>query len=677
MMRPLASLPLVLPLLAVPLILVTTSGETAIRPIGAVLVGTAILFAALAGTGGAKPRPWIDLPLASLLGLAASHLLFAPGLPRGHDTLHHLWGIWAVAGEVAGGHADPLWLHGIGLGTPLLQFYGPTSFYVALLFSLAGLSPAAALKGALLVFGSGAAVAMHIAVTRWTGDRRAGLIAAAAYSFAPYRLLDSHYRAALGETAALALLPLVFLCGVAAAREGGRLRLAAAAAGVALLIVTHPISALLAVLGLGIWTLAETGPHLGKRIARLAVACALGAGLAGFFVVPFAVEGRHLVLRSIAQGGERHSFFEHGLHPGELVQRRLWTDLGFSAGAGEPLDGTDREMPFYFGIGLLALMPLAAGLGKAPGEETSPSAPKGLLWMLVAALALSLRPVAQVASLVLPPLAALQFAWRSLGLATFAAAAGAGFAAARLLNAGRGRRWAPAIPGVLAALLLFDAYPFTGAPDWYPPFRQFGWIDNRDPDCGRRWGCWEHEAIEAGGAVRIAGMFVPPPEPEPMALYCCAYHPEYMTPEAAAAFYPEMHPEVLARAGVQLVAEPGSHRVERRSARPYATWRGKQGAPEPRRFARGGGEVTVELDGRSGTVLVLEQVFPGWQVLTPAGWREVQPSQEGLLQARAVPGQRIAAFRLRRWTPDRIAGWLLTGATMISLLALVWGRKEP
>lgn len=664
-MKALSSVPLALPLLAVPLLLALTAGETAIRPFALVVLATAVLFAVVTGTERRTLRPWLDLPFAAALGLAASHLLFAPGLPRGHDTLHHLWGIWAVAVEADGGSLGALWLHGINLGTPLLQYYGPASFYTTLPFSLAGMSPAASLKAVLLVFGAVAAMTQCFAVTRWTGDRRAGLVAAAAYAFAPYRLLDVHYRAALGESAALAILPLVLLYGMEAAREGGRRRMAAAAVAIALLTLTHPISVLMAGVFLGIWTLAETGLQvktLGRRLARLLGAALLGAALAGFFVVPFVTGTRHLVVGWFAEGKISDFFVGHALDPGDLLQRRLWNGLQFSLGPGEPGDGTDREMPYYFGLVLLSLLPLGA------------RRQRGLVWATAAALAVTIRPLTQVLVLVFPQIGSLQWAWRFLGPATCGAAAMAGFAAARLLDAGQGRRWAAAVPGVLAALLLLDAWPYTGAADWYPAYREFGRIEER-PGCGRRWGCWEHQPAVPPGAFRIAGMFVPPPEPAPLSLFCCAYTPEYMTPQTEEAFYPAMDPRVLARAGVQLVAFPGTGRIEKRPARPYAAWRGGQGQPEPRRFVRGGGEIAVELDGRPGNVLVLEMSFPGWQVLTREGWREAQPNWEGLLMAPVEAGQGVARFRFQVWSPARIAGCVLSALTAIVLLILA--RRTP
>ncbi|MFL6294180.1 MAG: 6-pyruvoyl-tetrahydropterin synthase-related protein, partial [Thermoanaerobaculia bacterium] len=515
-------LPLLLPLLALPLLLATTSGETAIAPRGIVLVAAAVLFAVLAGTGGERPRPWLDLPLAAVMGLAAGHLLFAPGIPRGHDTLHHLWGVWAVAREAAGGDPAALWLHGLGLGMPVLQFYGPGALYATLPLSLAGMAPVEVVKAGFLAFGALAAMTMVAAVTRWTGDRRAGLVAAAAYAFAPYRLLDTQYRAAFGECAALALLPLVFLFGVEAVRDGGRRRMAIAAVPAALLIVTHPISALMSTIGLGVWTLSGFRRLPGTAIRNLGV-WLLGAALAGFFVVPFAAGLRSLEVGRIAQGSQREYLYLHGLDLRDLLWRRPWAGLHVSSPAGDPAEGTVQEMPFYFGLGLLSLLPLAAGLDRREA--------KGLPWMVLLALALSMGKLAAWISLAVPGLAAIQFPWRFLGLATFGAAAGAGFAAARLL---RFRRWAILVPGAIAGLLILDAAPFTGAADWLPSYERFGWLHLPAPECGRPWGCWEVEPVDSPYPFRAAGLFLPPPEPPPgpaanTGLFCCAY-PEYGTP---------------------------------------------------------------------------------------------------------------------------------------------------
>lgn len=682
----------VLPVLALLLLLATTSGETAIAPRGLVVAAAVVLFGVLAGTGGRSPRSGLDLTLAALMGLVAGHLLLFPGIPRGHDTMHHLWGSWAVARDVAAGSPGALWLHRLGLGMPVLQFYGPGTFYVTLPFSLAGLSPIATVKAGLLAFGAVAGMTMYAAVSRWTGDRRAGLVAATAYAFAPYRLLDSHYRGAFAECAALALLPLVIYFAVAAVREGGWRRLAVAAAPAAVLIVTHPISALMTALGLSVWAVAELvtklwvrgssprfqpppprgeGPlrQLAGAVTRLAGVWVLGAALAGFFVVPFLAGSKLLVLGRYVQGEERTFFRIHGLVPGDLAERRLWTSLRTSGPKGDPIDGTDQEMPLYVGGVLLALLPLAAGLGRFPGETRK--TPAGLTWMTLAALALTLRPGADALSLVLPPASAIQFPWRFLGLASFGLAAGAGFAAVRLLCLQQlQRRWTVLVPGTLAALLVLDAFPYTGAPDWLPEYQGFGHIYREDPDCGEPWGCWEHEPMARPYPFRAAGMFLPPADPDAdVSLFCCAF-PEYSTPAVRNAFTPIRDPAVLARAGVGAFVDLGGQEAVRLRAAPYAIWWTSGQPPEPRPFTRNGGEVVVRLDGRPGSVQVLEQNFPGWQVLTGDGWSPVRPARTGVLRARVEAGQTEVRFRYWPWTAERIAGWLVTLATAAALLVL-------
>lgn len=622
---------------------------TAIQPNGLVLAATVLLFAILTAIGGRKPRPWLDLPLAALLGLAAGHLLFLPGVPRGHDTMAHLWGVWAVGREAATGDLAALWLHRIGLGMPLLQFYGPLAFYSTLPFSLAGLSPADTLKAGFLTFGALAAVAMYAAVSRWTGDRRAALVAALAYAFAPYRLLDTQYRGAFAESAALALLPLVFLVGGEAVREGGRRRMAGAGIVAALLVITHPISALMTALGLGIWTL-PAALRDWRKILRLAGVWILGIALAGFFVVPFLLEVKHLDVGRLARGGERNIFAEYGLSPGELLERRTWAGLQPTVPKVDPRNGTDEEMPYYFGLVLLALLPFGFG--------------RGLVRVGLAGLVLAIDPTATWLASLFPPLAAIQFPWRFLGLATFGAAAAAGIVAARLLD--RGRRWAVLVPGILAALLVLDAAPYTGAPDWYPGYRGFGYVRQSE-------GRWEHVPVDPPYPIRVSGLFLPPARGTgplgDISLFCCAY-PEFQTPAVRVSFTPPRNRAILAQAGVGLFVGPGAQRLVRLEAEPYASWRPGRGQSEPRSFRRGGGEVVVALDGRPGVVVVLEQHIPGWQVLTEDGWREAEHTRTGVLRTRVTQGQREVRFRFHRWGRSRTAGWLLTGLASLVVLAL-------
>ncbi len=391
-------------------------------------------------------------------------------------------------------------------------------------------------------------------------------------------------------------------------------------------------------------------------LVRLAGAWALGAALAGFFVVPFAVELGDIEVASVARGEQRQIFVAHGLEPRELWQRRLWSRLDLSEHAGTEAAAKSAEMPFYFGIVLLSLVPLAR------------RAPRGLLVLLAVAMALSLRPVAAAVSLAVPPLAVLQFPWRFLGLATFAAAALAGYAAANVLGRSNGRRYVALVPGALVALLVLDAAPYTGAAEWLPQYRGLVRMSWPAGQPGHPEGSLGYEPVAPPYPDRIAGYFLPPPEPgADVSLFCCAY-PEYVTPAVRRAFFPPRDPAVLSRAGVGLAGwETGP--LVRIDPLPYASWSSASRSIEERPARRGGGEIVVELDGRPGSVVVLEQHYPGWRVWTPEGWKETSASRDGLIQAAVVAGQHEARFRFTR-TWDRLAGALLSAAGLIWVLAL-------
>ena len=78
---------------------------------------------------------------------------------------------------------------------------------------------------------------------------------------------------------------------------------------------------------------------------------------------------------------------------------------------------------------------------------------------------------------------------------------------------------------------------------------------------------------------------------------------------------------------------------------------------------------------RKGTVVGLEQRFPGWQVRTPRGWRPAACNRDGNLEAVVRRGQTEVEFRFRRWTGARIAGWLATGLG-VAVAAALWRRNS-
>ena len=625
-----------------------------------VLVATALLLTVATACGGRFPRPRIDLPVAVLAGLAASHRLLGPGLPLGHDTVPHLWATWSLGRAVEGGALFPIWLHELGLGMPLLSFYPPAGSVLSALLHLVGLSPTRALGGALALAAVIAAVTMYGVVVRWTGDRRVGLVAAAAYAFAPYRLFDGHYRAALAETMAMAVLPLVLVAIPRAVAAGGARRIGMAAAAVGMLVVSHPMMAAMAALLLPAGSLAglvRRRSPLGAGLAagrRMLVVWLLGAATAGIYAVPFANQARFTSLGKLT---DWYPFAGHAARVADLVARWQWDGLRMDV-AGAPGDAS-RDMPLYVGLVLVALA--AWGIGAVSGSPGAGAhrggqgSPTGLEVAVVTllALGLALEPFAGAAARILPPLRGLLFPWRFLAVATCGAVLLLARALAAALADSPRRLPRMLLPGAVVGLLLADAAPYTGAAAKLPAYRGLA-VFAPEVTAGAVLTTAE---IPSRGIGRVAGFVLPPEAGDLEVGYVYRVFPEYATPRAELFLQPDRH--ALARAGVDLVALPDG-RVERLPAAPYSALEVRGGVGIPLSAVRGGGEIRVALDGTPGRLVVREQAFPGWLEATADGWRPAAQTADGFLTAEIAAGQRAARFRFRVWSWDRVAGAALT-----------------
>lgn len=106
----------------------------------------------------------------------------------------------------------PIWASQLcgNYGCPLFEFLYPLPFYISSLFYTIGFSFLNSTK--LLLMSS--YVASGFSMYFWVKDqfgKTAGLVAAIFYLFAPYHLIDLHYRASVGEVLSFVFIPLVFL----------------------------------------------------------------------------------------------------------------------------------------------------------------------------------------------------------------------------------------------------------------------------------------------------------------------------------------------------------------------------------------------------------------------------------------------------------------------------------
>jgi hypothetical protein len=609
---------------------------------------------------GGAPVAWRDLPIAATIGVAASAAYLEPGFVHGHDWMHHLWGAAAFQNAWHEGDLLPIWLHHLGLGMPMPMFYGPLPYWAMAPISLAGGGPAQLLSGSFALAGALAGISAWIATAVWTRHRRSALVAALAWSYAPYRLLDANYRGALGETWSLALLPLVLVAFDRLLAAPTHRRFALAAASVALLTLAHPLSLAVLVVVLPavgaahlrrFWRHGRGGAIL-RGALRGAGAGIAGVALAGFLALPLLVESRYLLLDSAAA---RATFETHGIEARQLLIRAPWDTLRWSR-IESPNPPPDYQMPFYFGWTLL--VGVAGATLLATRRQRDGQFPFATL-ATVGGLALicSLYRATPLLTL-LPGVTILQFPWRFLGPASAAGslALGALAAAAEREWGGSRARFATLLP---ALILLADSFAYSGAVERVEPWRGLAAAPEMHAGLAR--------AIEVPEPwpPRVFGVFLPPWHGKVDVTEVYHAHPNYYTEAARHTALKRTH------ASVGLVSYvDGTFR--RPDAFPYARlWSEGSPAPLALDFTRAGGRITVRLPpDAAGRVEVAEQYFPGWQVRDGGGWREAAASEDGLLVVPVEPGTTKLRFRFHRWRWDRSLGWLLTVSTAIGLLAL-------
>jgi len=367
--------------------------------------------------------------LAALLFglLAAGPLLANPGflLTRGGGDSPFL--LQRLHELLAAGQFPARWMPNAdyGFGYPFFNYYAALPYDLAALFHLYGFSYVGALKlaqvAALLLAAGGA-----FGWTRSLGLSRArALLAAAAYTFAPFHLVNLYVRGdSLSELWAMSFYPLVLWSAQRCLSAPRLSRAFALAACLALLVLSHNISALNFMPFVGLYLLLGGGAVLllrpvGGRLPRSwwplwigLAALAWGLALSAFFWLPALREIGAVQLADVTQG---YFYYANHFRAADLVQPGLL--FNFDTGAGQPT-------PFSMGLvqaiaTVLGLAALLAGAWRAQRWTSTHS----FLLLGLALATFMITPASAWLWANLPLLRYTQFPWRFLSIqALFAAA---------------------------------------------------------------------------------------------------------------------------------------------------------------------------------------------------------------------------------------------------------------
>lgn len=129
------------------------------------------------------------------------------------DGIQHIARLMGTYQTIAEGEFPPVIMSNFcnGFGYSWNIFYSPLTAYLPMIFRIFTSSYELILKLFILLIAFFTGMAMYVFVSKVTKNRYAGILAAALYMFAPYRLTDTYMRVAISELASFIFLPITFL----------------------------------------------------------------------------------------------------------------------------------------------------------------------------------------------------------------------------------------------------------------------------------------------------------------------------------------------------------------------------------------------------------------------------------------------------------------------------------
>lgn len=367
-----------------------------------------------------------------LVALVAALPLWGPGMVNtrgGGDSPFLLQRTHQMVANLRAGVFPVRWMPdaAYGLGYPFFSYYAALPYYLAGLFVLVGVDILTAIKAVQTLGFIAAALAMYGWMQNLTSNRWAAWLAAVAYTFAPFHLVNVYVRGdSLSEFWAFVWYPLVLWgldgIGKSASQRIGKLQVckyasvqvAAMVLAYGGLVLTHNISAFIFTpfAFLYLW-MRWFRRDIGHRSLVLSHCSSLiGILLAAWFWLPAIVELKYVQLGpSVGISPEDYFHYSQHFRAFNLVQ---WTPL-FDYSVAPDLTG---RSPFAMGLAQAVF----AVLGVWATTRVRPCRWFILLGLLISTVMIT--PLSRPLWDYLPFLSVVQFPWRFLSVqALFAAAA--------------------------------------------------------------------------------------------------------------------------------------------------------------------------------------------------------------------------------------------------------------
>jgi hypothetical protein len=396
---------------------------------------------------------WTVLAAVGAAAFAVEIPFFFLGTPSGHDVEFHINSWLEVLAQWKQGVFFPRWasLAHFGYGEPRFIFYPPASWMLGAFLS------------AILPWGIVASVYIWIALTlagmsmfllarRWF-SRRDAIFVAVLYAVNPYHLVIVYWRSAFAELLASCLVPVLLLLVLRIAEGERRVTIPLALVLTAAWLTNAP-AAVMIHYSLALLLVIFAWQKRSLRILGVGgAAVAIGAGLAGFYLLPAIYEQRWIDIAQAVSAGSRPVDNFLFIHTTDVDHDKF------------------NRIISWVAIVEMAILFAAAVAAKVEGKLNRQRWNGLFLW--ACACSVLMFPVSAIAWRILPKLEFMQFPWRwllclSMIFTVFVAAGTAATGTLSVSTASAGRRswWMRAAICIAAVAVIAAAWHFIQPPWW-------------------------------------------------------------------------------------------------------------------------------------------------------------------------------------------------------------------
>lgn len=301
------------------------------------------------------------------------------------------------------------WVPDLRYGEPLFNYYAPLPYYIGVFVHLLGFNFIWVAKILFILSSTLSAISMYILIKELYG-KKAGLLAATIYAYAPYRAVDLYVRGALSECWAFVFFPLIFYTSLKLSQKTNLKNLLYLSLSLAALFLTHNVTALMfAPFLIAWWIYLMLKDRNFKVLPYFLGGFTFSIGLSAFFLLPALWERDFIQTKYLLVG-----YFNFRAH--FVAYRQLFSTFW---GYGSSLWGPVDELSFQVGIVNWLILGLSVAVGFIFRKE------KKLLLItlfLILCFLMSIFLQHNKSAFIweaIPLMAYIQFPWRFLAISIF------------------------------------------------------------------------------------------------------------------------------------------------------------------------------------------------------------------------------------------------------------------